>query len=90
MSDPGASPLRLHRVPLVDQPGVLVVLTLDRPAVMNAIDDAMLAALHAALDGIETDDDARGVVVAAAGNGAGWTSRSAPASPTTTSGRSGR
>lgn len=67
MSDPGASPLRLHRVPLVDQPGVLVVLTLDRPAVMNAIDDAMLAALHTALDEVETDAGARAVVVAGAG-----------------------
>ncbi len=67
MSDPGASPLRIDRVPLEDQPGVLVVLTLDRPAVMNAIDDAMLAALHAALDEVETDAGVRAVVVAGAG-----------------------
>ena len=67
MSDPGASPLRIDRVPLEDQPGVLVVLTLDRPAVMNAIDDAMLAALHAALDEVEADAGVRGVVVAGAG-----------------------
>jgi enoyl-CoA hydratase/carnithine racemase len=67
MNGPGASPLRIDRVPLEDQPGVLVVLTLDRPAVMNAIDDAMLAALHAALDEVETDAGVRGVVVAGAG-----------------------
>ena len=60
--------MRVDRVPLDDQPGVLVVLTLDRPAVMNAIDDAMLAALHAALDGIEADAGVRGVIVGAAGD----------------------
>ena len=67
MSDPEARPLRVDRLPLDDQPGELVVLTLDRPAAMNAIDNALLAALHAALAEIETAADARGVVVAAAG-----------------------
>ncbi len=47
---------------------MLVVLTLDRPASMNAIDSAMLAALHAALDEVEADAGARGVVIAAAGD----------------------
>ncbi|HKF85266.1 MAG TPA: enoyl-CoA hydratase/isomerase family protein [Candidatus Limnocylindrales bacterium] len=49
----------------------IVVLTLDRPAALNAIDDALLAALHDALDGVEaaaTDPMAvRGVVLAGAG-----------------------
>lgn len=67
MNDPGPPPLRIERVPLEDQPGVLVVLTLDRPTVMNAIDDAMLAALHAALDAIDTEAGVHGVVVAGAG-----------------------
>src|SRR5262245_20903294 len=50
----------------------LVVLTLDRPAARNAIDDALLAALHAALDQVEAAVAAdalsvRAVVVAGAG-----------------------
>ena len=49
----------------------IVVLTLDRPAALNAIDDALLAALHDALDGVEaaaTDPMAvRGVVLVGAG-----------------------
>lgn len=43
------------------------VLVLDRPEVRNAIDDAMLAALHDALDLIESDEGVRGVVLAGAG-----------------------
>ena len=31
----------------------IVVLTLDRPAALNAIDDALLAGLHGALDEVE-------------------------------------
>jgi enoyl-CoA hydratase/carnithine racemase len=45
----------------------LVVLTLDRPGVLNAIDDALLASLHAALDGIAADGGVRGVVLTGAG-----------------------
>ena len=48
-------------------PVSIVVLTLDRPAAMNAIDNAMLAALHAALDDVEADATVRGVVLAGAG-----------------------
>ena len=33
----------------------VVVLTLDRPAALNAIDDALLAALHGALDAVEAE-----------------------------------
>jgi enoyl-CoA hydratase/carnithine racemase len=67
MSDLDARPLRVDRLPLDDQAGELVVLTLDRPAAMNAIDNELLAALHTALATIETNARARGVVVAAAG-----------------------
>ena len=67
MSDREAHPLRVDRLPLDEQPGELVVLTLDRPAAMNAIDNALLADLHTALAEIETAANARGVVVAAAG-----------------------
>src|SRR5690242_341134 len=50
----------------------LVVLTLDRPAALNAIDDALLAALHGALDDVESAVEAdplavRVVVVTGAG-----------------------
>jgi enoyl-CoA hydratase/carnithine racemase len=33
----------------------ILVLTLDRPAALNAIDDALLAALHRALDAVDTE-----------------------------------
>lgn len=59
--------LRLERLPLDDAPGTIVVLTLDRPAAMNAIDNALLAALHAALDAVDGDDGVRGLVFAGAG-----------------------
>jgi enoyl-CoA hydratase len=45
----------------------VVVLTLERPEVLNAIDDALLAALHEALDEIEADPDVRGVILTGAG-----------------------
>ena len=62
------SGLRVERLALGDDdPGAIAVLTLDRPEVMNAIDDAMLAALHAALDELEADAALRGVVIAGAG-----------------------
>ncbi len=47
--------------------GELVLLTLDRPGVLNAIDDALLAALHRALDGIEDEPALHGVIVTGAG-----------------------
>ena len=60
-------PLREDRVPLDDGDGAIVVLTLDRPTAMNAIDDAMLAALHAALDEVDGDGGVRGVIFAGSG-----------------------
>ncbi len=68
MTQPDApAVLRVERLTLDDGAGAIVVLTLDRPAVMNAIDNALLAALHEALDGLEQDAAVRGVVVASAG-----------------------
>ncbi len=48
--------------------GEIVVVTLDRPEVLNAIDDAMLAALHSAIDGLEADPGVRAVVLGGAGD----------------------
>jgi enoyl-CoA hydratase/carnithine racemase len=48
--------------------GEMAVLELHRPDALNAIDDALLAALHAALDGLEGDAFLRGVVLAGAGD----------------------
>jgi enoyl-CoA hydratase/carnithine racemase len=48
--------------------GRIAVLTLDRPAALNAIDNALLGALHRALDDIEADGDLRGVVVTGSGD----------------------
>ena len=52
--------------------GELVVLTLDRPGALNAIDDALLTALHAALDGVDAEAAAaplaiRAVILTGAG-----------------------
>jgi enoyl-CoA hydratase/carnithine racemase len=45
----------------------LVVLTLDRPAVLNAIDSALLAALDAEVAGVAADPGVRAVVITGAG-----------------------
>lgn len=47
--------------------GDIVVLTLDRPEVMNALDDAQLERLHAALDQVDADATLRGLVLTGAG-----------------------
>ena len=48
--------------------GEIVVLTLDRPAVMNAIDSALLERLHAAFADLAGDDaSVRAVVITGAG-----------------------
>jgi enoyl-CoA hydratase/carnithine racemase len=57
--------LRVERTGAV---GELVLLTLDRPDVLNAIDNELLAALHRALDAIEADAASRGVVLTGAGD----------------------
>ena len=93
MSDPEARPLRVDRVPLEDRPGELVVLTLDRPAAMNAIDNDLLATLHAALAGSRrhrTCAASSSRQPGSAPSARAWTSRSGPGSPTTTCARNGR
>jgi enoyl-CoA hydratase len=47
--------------------GALALLTLDRPAKLNAINAAMIAQLHAALDRAEADPAVRAIVIAGAG-----------------------
>jgi enoyl-CoA hydratase/carnithine racemase len=56
-------PLLLHSR---DERGV-VTLTLNRPQAFNALSEALLAALQAALDGLASDDGVRAVVIAASG-----------------------
>ena len=48
--------------------GAIAVLTLNRTQALNAIDNALLAALHAALDELEADPGLRGVVITGAGD----------------------
>ena len=68
MNDPSGEPvLGVERLEAGDDASVIVVLTLDRPQAMNAIDNELLAALHAALDAIEVDTAVRGVVIAGSG-----------------------
>ncbi|WP_428424367.1 enoyl-CoA hydratase-related protein [Methylibium sp.] len=65
-----------------DARGVAYV-TLNRPAVHNAFDEALIAELHAAIDGFDHDDAVRVIVLASAGRhfcaGAdiGWMQRAA-------------
>ena len=63
MMNPSAEPLVLRTR---DARGV-VTLTLNRPQAFNALSEAMLGALQQALDGVAADDEARVVVLAAAG-----------------------
>jgi enoyl-CoA hydratase/carnithine racemase len=63
MTNSGAEPLVLRTR---DARGV-VTLTLNRPQAFNALSEAMLGALQQALDGVAADDEARVVVLAAAG-----------------------
>jgi enoyl-CoA hydratase/carnithine racemase len=55
------------RVERAGERGEIVVLSLDRPEVMNAIDSALLGRLHEALDAIEGSDGLRGLVIAGSG-----------------------
>ena len=55
------------RVERAGDGGRILVLTLDRPQVLNAIDNALLTALHGALGRIEADTGVRGVVLTGAG-----------------------
>lgn len=62
MTDPASHPgLRQ------DRQGDLLILTLDRPAVRNALNTPLIRALHAALDAAAEDRAVRGVVLTGAG-----------------------
>jgi enoyl-CoA hydratase len=52
---------------LYEQRGPVALLTLNRPAVLNAIDATMIGELDRALDAIEADDAVRALVVTGAG-----------------------
>lgn len=52
---------------LYDRHGATAVLTINRPEALNALDLAMLEALHAALDRAEADADVRAIVFTGAG-----------------------
>lgn len=58
-----AGPLRLER------DGALAVITLDRPEVLNAFDEAMTSALTLAIDEVAADAAVRAVVITGAGRG---------------------
>jgi enoyl-CoA hydratase/carnithine racemase len=60
-----AGPLALERTGPLDS---IAVLTLDRPEALNAIDNALLAALHDALDQLEADADLRGILITGTGD----------------------
>jgi len=60
-----AGPLRIERAGAMRS---IAVLELHRPEAHNAIDTALLSALHAALDELEGDASLRGVVLAGAGD----------------------
>ena len=47
----------------VEQDGAVAVITIDRPAVLNALDPPALAALLAAVEEAATDDDVRAIVL---------------------------
>ncbi len=58
-----AGPLRLER------DGALAVITLDRPDVLNAFDEALTSALTIAVDEVAADPAVRAVVITGAGRG---------------------
>ncbi len=58
-----SGPLRLER------DGALAVITLDRPEVLNAFDEALTSALAFAIDEVAADAAARAVVITGAGRG---------------------
>jgi enoyl-CoA hydratase/carnithine racemase len=60
---PSASADGLHHA----RHGALALLTMDRPARLNALDPPLIAALQAALDAIEADPGVRAVILTGAG-----------------------
>src|SRR5215813_75723 len=61
------APASQHQILLREKVGSIAVLTLNRPAARNSLSEAMIAALHGALNEIRNDSSVRGVVIAANG-----------------------
>ncbi len=61
------APLQAPSPLLREQIGSIAVLTLDSPKTRNALSEAMIAALHEAIDSIRDDKSVRAVVIAAQG-----------------------
>ena len=57
-----------ERVLLRDDQGPVAVLTLNRPAARNSLSEAMIAALHGAVEEIGRSDSVRAIVVSGAGS----------------------
>jgi 2-(1,2-epoxy-1,2-dihydrophenyl)acetyl-CoA isomerase len=58
------------RAPIrIERDGVLTVITLDRPDVLNAFDETLTSALSAAIADTGSDDSVRAVVITGAGRG---------------------
>ena len=68
MTASGSEPLvMLEQLPVSDRGEVAALVTLNRPASLNAVDSAMIAALDDALDRIESSPEVRAVLVTGAG-----------------------
>jgi enoyl-CoA hydratase/carnithine racemase len=68
MNAPARAPKLREQILLRENAGSIAVLTLNRPAARNALSQAMIAELHAALNDIHGDQSVRAVVIAANGN----------------------
>jgi enoyl-CoA hydratase len=53
---------------LVERDGAVAIVTVNRPAVRNALDAATLAALDAAIAGLDADDGVRAILITGAGD----------------------
>jgi enoyl-CoA hydratase/carnithine racemase len=63
-----AAPATSAQVLLTETVGVVAVLTLNRPAARNSLSEALIAALHAALERSRDDARVRAIVIAANGS----------------------
>lgn len=54
---------------LLEKQDQVAILTLNRPAKLNALDESLRGAMHAAIDEVRADDDVRAVVFTGAGRG---------------------
>ena len=65
--DSDDSPLRLDRIALGTESAVAALISLDRPATLNTIDEETIVALDAVLDAIEADASIRCILVTGEG-----------------------